>query len=124
MTRSMIKKKDLPKSFWTEAVACAIYLFNKNPTKSVKNVTLKEAQSGHKLSIKHLKIFGCIAYAQISKEKRKKLDDRGEKCNFIRYSEHSKAYKLYNPIINKVIISRDVIFDEDTIWNWNIEEKI
>lgn len=113
MTRSMIKEKGLPKSFWAEAVACAVYLLNRSPTKSVKNVTPQDAWSGHKPSIKHLKVFGCIAYAQIPKEKRKKLDDRGEKCIFIGYSENSKAYKLFNPITNKVIISRDVIFDED-----------
>ena len=28
------------------------------------------------------------------------------------YSEERKAYKLYNPITNKILISRDVIFDE------------
>ena len=39
MTRSMIKEKGLPKSFWAEAVVCAVYLLNRNPTKSMKNVT-------------------------------------------------------------------------------------
>ena len=51
------------------------------------------------------------------------MDDQGEKCIFIGFSENSKAYKLFNPIINKVIISRDVIFDEDATWNWSTEEK-
>nr|CAD1817932.1 unnamed protein product [Ananas comosus var. bracteatus] len=116
-------EKPLPKSFWAEAVACATYLINRSPTKSLKNMTPEEGWSGYKPGVKHLKIFGCIAYAQIPKEKRKKLDDRGEKCIFTGYSEHSKAYKLYNPITNKVIISKDVIFDENGTWNWNTEEK-
>ncbi|KAF8365039.1 hypothetical protein HHK36_032960 [Tetracentron sinense] len=93
-------------------------------TKSVKNKTPQEAWSGYKPSVSHLKIFGCIAYAQVPKAKRKKLDDRGEKCIFIGYSEESKAYKLYNPLTNKVVVSRDVIFNEEESWNWDKEEKI
>nr|GMC60295.1 Retrovirus-related Pol polyprotein from transposon TNT 1-94 [Ipomoea batatas] len=31
----------------------------------------------------------------------------------------SKAYRLYNPITKKIVISRDVIFNEDCFWPWN-----
>lgn len=47
-------------------------------------------------------------------QKRKKLDDRGEKCIFVRYDTKSKAYRLYNPLNKKVIISKDVEFNEKT----------
>ena len=43
---------------------------------------------------------------------RKKLDAKSELCIFIRYIDTRKAYKLYNPLINKLIVSRDVIFYE------------
>ncbi|KAI5388829.1 hypothetical protein KIW84_074478 [Lathyrus oleraceus] len=33
-------------------------------------------------------------------------------------SEESKAYRLYNPISKGIIISRDVIFEEEEQWNW------
>ena len=69
--------------------------------------------------VTHLRIFGCIAYAQVPKTERKKLDDRGERCIFIGYSEESKAYKLYNPLTNKVVMSRDVIFKEEESQGWN-----
>ena len=49
---------------------------------------------------------------------RKKLDEKGEKCIFISYSTNSKAYKHYNPKTKKVIISRDVMFDEEGMWAW------
>jgi hypothetical protein len=45
--------------------------------------------------------------------KEKKLDDHGEKYIFIGYSETSKTYKIYNPITNKFVVSRDVIFSEN-----------
>ena len=60
-----------------------------------------------------MKVFGCVAYAHIPDQLRKKLDNKGEKCIFIGYSEESKAYKLYNPSTKKFIMSRDVHFIEE-----------
>jgi transposase InsO family protein len=122
MTRSMLKEKGLPKQFWAEAVACSVYLLNRCPTKSVMNMMPQEAWSGYKPSFAHLQIFGCVAYAQVPEAKRRKLDDRGEKCIFVGYSEESKAYKLYNPLTNKVVVSRDVVFSEEESWNWSNKE--
>ena len=113
MTRTMLKEKCLPKNLWAEVVACTTYLLTRCPLKSVKNMTPQEAWNGYKPSVSHLRIFGCFAYAQVPETKRKKLDDRGEKCIFIGYSEESKAYKLYNPLTYKVVVSRDVIFSEE-----------
>jgi hypothetical protein len=79
-------------------------------------MTLLKEWSGEKLTVSHLRVFGCVAYAQISKAKRKKLDDRGEKCIFIGYSETSKAYKVYNLFTKKVVVSRDIIFSENKAW--------
>ena len=29
-----------------------------------------------------------------------------------------KGCRLYDPITNKLLISRDVVFDENCAWNW------
>ena len=79
----------------------------------------QKAWSGYKPSVSHLRIFGFIAYAQVPETKRKKLNDHGEKNIFIGYSDESKAYKLYNPFTNKIVVSRDVIFSEEESWGWN-----
>lgn len=49
---------------------------------------------------------------RVPDQNRKRLDEKSELCIFIRYSSTRKAYKFYNPITNKLIVSRDVIFDE------------
>lgn len=49
---------------------------------------------------------------------RKKLDKRSTKCVLLGVSEVSKAYRLFDPITHKIIISKDVIFDEADKWNW------
>nr|XP_025617125.1 uncharacterized protein LOC112709457 [Arachis hypogaea] len=64
-----------------------------------------------------------ITYAHAPDQLRKKLDDKGEKCIFIGYSTNSKAYKFYNPETKKVIISRDVTFDEKAMWDWDTKTE-
>ena len=79
-------------------------------------MTPEEAWSGWRPKVDHFKKFGCIAYAHIPDQKRTKLDDKGEKCVFLGVSDQSKAYKLYNPCTKKIIISLDVVFDEENFW--------
>ncbi|RVW99105.1 putative mitochondrial protein [Vitis vinifera] len=88
------------------------------PTKALLNKTPIEAWSGRKPSVRHFKVFGCLCYSQVPKERRSKLDETSEKCIFMGYSSQSKGYRLYNLKTNKLIISRDVIFDEKAAWNW------
>ena len=107
MVRSLLARGKIPKCFWPEAVNWSIHVLNRCPTFSVQNMTPEEAWSGCKPAVDHFKIFGCIAYAHVPNEKRKKLDDKGEKCSV---SETSKAYKLFNPLTKKIVTSRDVIF--------------
>ncbi|KAL0323576.1 UNVERIFIED_CONTAM: Retrovirus-related Pol polyprotein from transposon RE2 [Sesamum angustifolium] len=93
MTRSMLQQKHLPKAFWAEAVYTAVYLLN------------------------------SICYVHIPTEKRHKLEEKTEKGIFLGYSTQLKDYRIYNLKTKKLIISRDVEFDEDAMWNWD-EEKV
>nr|CAN76821.1 hypothetical protein VITISV_017285 [Vitis vinifera] len=119
MVRSLLARGKIPKSFWPEAINWSIHVLNKSLTFSVQNMTPEEAWSGRKPVVNHFKIFGCIAYAHVPNEKRKKLDDKGEKCVFLGVSKASKAYKLFNLLTKKIVTTRDVIFDEESTWNWN-----
>ena len=56
-----------------------------------------------------MKIFGCPAYAHVHNGK---LEPRSIKCVFLSYKSGVKGYKLWCPKTKKVIISRDVIFNE------------
>ncbi|KAL4343519.1 hypothetical protein AHAS_Ahas11G0086500 [Arachis hypogaea] len=86
MVRCMLKSKQMPKEFWAKAVATAVHILNRCPTKSVRDKTLEEAWSGKRPSIHHFRVFGCIAYPHVPYQLRKKLDDKGEKYIFIGYS--------------------------------------
>ena len=88
MVSCMLKLKSMPKSFWTETIFCAIYLLNRGPIRSVPEKTFEKIWSGRRPFIGHLKVSRCIAYSHIPVRLRKKLDDKGEKCIFIGYSEN------------------------------------
>ena len=92
-------------------------------TKAVWNKTPSEAWSGRKPSVNHLKVFGSVCYAHIPKEKRYKLDEVSEKCIFVGYSSQSKGYRLYNLKTNKVVVCRDVLFNENVSWKSNDVKK-
>lgn len=124
MARSMLKEKHLPNEYRVEAVNCAAYILNRCPTKAVMNRVPKEAWSGRKQGVTHMKVFGCVAYAHIPDQLRKKLDSKVEKCIFIGYSEESKAYMLYIPSTKKFFVSRDVQFIEEEAWDGSIEKTM
>ncbi|KAH9723491.1 hypothetical protein KPL70_007130 [Citrus sinensis] len=54
---------------------------------------------------------------------REKFDEKGEKYLFIGYSDESKGYWLLNPTTNKLVISRDVVFDEASAWQWEKDQS-
>ena len=60
----------------------------------------------------HFKDFGCVAYVLVLSQKREKLDDNSVKCIFVGYSAETKGYRFYDPTSKKLLISRDVAFDE------------
>ena len=113
MARSLLKSRGLPNKYWSEAVATSVYLLNISPIKAVLNRTPFEAWRGKKSSVGHLRIFGCICYALVDSQNCQKLDDKSEKCIFLGYCLESKAYRLYNPLSGKVIVSRNVVFNEN-----------
>ena len=41
---------------------------------------------------------------------------------FVGYEAGSKAYKVYNPVDGPVSVTCDVVFDEDTQWDWGMED--
>ncbi|KAL3533477.1 hypothetical protein ACH5RR_006998 [Cinchona calisaya] len=124
MVRSMMHSKNMPKSFWAEAVSCTIYVLNRSLRRCNYGRTPYETWIGKKPHISHLKVFGSLAYAHVPDALRKKLDDKAEKCIFLGYSHETKGYELFNPDTRKVIICRDVTFDQQGDWDWSKKDLV
>ena len=111
--RCMLIGGKLGKEFWSAAIAASVYLGNRTLTRALKNKTPFEELYERKPSLKHLRIFGCVAYVHVNAENRTKLEEKSKICRFIGYSETSKAYILWSEEDKKIILSRDIIFDEN-----------
>ena len=114
MARSMMKAKGMPTKFWGEAVTTAAFILNRAPTKALTGKTPFEAWYGSKPRVPFLWTFGCIGHVRKTKPVLTKLEDRSTLMVFLGYVEGTKAYRLYDPRGDKVLISCDVVFDEKT----------
>jgi len=108
----------VPPQFWGEAVKTAVHVLNTSPTKSLRGQTPFEAWFRKKPGVKHLRTFGCVAYAKKIGPGVNKLADRSIPGVFLGYEQGTKGYRIYDPVGDKLMVTRDVIFDESRPWNW------
>lgn len=113
--RSMLKHKQLPEALWGEAASTAVYLLNRVTNSNNSDLTPFELYFKEKPRVAHLKVFGCLAIFKAQEKKRsgyqQKLESRGVEAVLVGY-ERDFTYRLYLPSTGKVILARDVIFDE------------
>jgi hypothetical protein len=108
----MLDDAGLSTKYWAYAVSVAVYLKNRNPTRSVVGKTPYKARHERKPSLKHLRVFGYLAFVHCPKEKRKTLDYRATTGIFVGYSISTKQYFVYDPLARMLHCSRDVVFRE------------
>ncbi|PRQ36654.1 putative RNA-directed DNA polymerase [Rosa chinensis] len=113
-TRALMFQMNVPKKFWSQGVLTATYLINRLPSRVLGFKSPLEMLKGRKIDLSHLKVFGCTCFVHIQAHQRDKLDPRADKCVFLGYSSTQKGYKCYNYVTRKLIVSRDVRFDEAT----------
>jgi len=110
----MLDDAALSKRYSAIPVSVVVYLNNRTLTQSVVGKTPYKAWhgSGRKPSLKHLRVFGCMALVHVPKKKQKKLDYRATPRIFVGYSISSKQYFVYDPLTKTLHCSRDVAFRE------------
>ena len=64
-----------------------------------------------------LRTFGYIGHVRKMKPVLTKLEDRSTLMVLLGYEEGNKAYRLYDPRGDKVLVSHDVVFDKKVAWD-------
>jgi hypothetical protein len=105
----------LAKTFWADAVSMACYLINRSPRASLGGKVAEEAWTGNEVDYLGLRVFGCLVYVHMPSEERSKLYPKSRQYIFLGYEKGVKGYKLWDPKENKVVINRDVVFDENSM---------
>ncbi|CAA0819981.1 Unknown protein [Striga hermonthica] len=83
-----------------------------------EGMTPFEAWHSRQPDVSFPRTFGCIGHVKKPKPFLSKLEDRNTPMVFLGYEEESKGYRLYDPRGGKVVVSRDVVFDEMAAWGW------
>ena len=113
MARVMLHKKNMPKSFWGEAVNTACHTLNRVYFKPDSKQTPYELWRGKKPVFKYFRIFGsdyCILH---DRENLEKFDVKSDKEYFLGYSSTSRAYRVYNLRTKIVMESSNVVINDE-----------
>ncbi|GJU87918.1 ribonuclease H-like domain-containing protein [Tanacetum coccineum] len=102
----------IPLNMWSECVLTATYLIKRLPTSVLNGKSPYDLVYNKPYSLKHLRSFGCLAYADILNS-HDKFGSRFEKCVLVGYSNSKKGYKLWSLDNKQIIYSKDVKFFED-----------
>jgi hypothetical protein len=121
--RSMLHDQTLSLYLWVETSVDALYLQNRSPHKILGRKTPEEAFTGRRPNVEHIRIFGCLTYSHVPFEKRTKLDPTAQQGIQVGYSEVSKAYRIYIPSQQRVVVSRDVRFEEGRGFRRSLESR-
>lgn len=62
-----------------------------------------------------MRIIGSLAHIHLSKEERSKFQLKILKCIMAGYDNKRKVYRLYYLPKRKILLSKDVVFDESKI---------
>ncbi|GJZ80925.1 retrovirus-related pol polyprotein from transposon TNT 1-94 [Tanacetum coccineum] len=114
--KSMRLHAGLPKMFWEDSVTTTAYLINRGPFVPLGFQITKEEWQGKEVSLAHLRVFGCDSYVKVKDVARDKLDAKSVKCKFIGYGSDEIGYRFWDSKSHKVVRSRDVTFNEDSLY--------
>lgn len=79
-------------------------MLNECPINKLEKVTPKEAWSGFKSNLNHLRVLGYITYRHDPGQLRKKLDYKGEMMILVGYHSNG-GYKLFDASNRRVVMS-------------------
>jgi hypothetical protein len=123
---------------WPEVTRAAVYLYNRTPNYSNNWKTPYKIFFTHtafsnsivtslqKLNLTYLKAYGCKAFAMSDDTHRRKsrlqrLDLKAWIGYLVRYRS-SNIYRIWIPSLAKVISTRDVTFNEQTVFDSKTED--
>ena len=114
-SRSMMIDSKVPAAFWPYAVQQSIRVLNVCLTSSSDSQTPYQLWRDFKPDVRYIKKFGCNAYVNVQKQdKSSKMDPNARRGIHVGWDFTKDGYKIIDIETGKMIISRDVRFDESS----------
>src|SRR5258707_6941900 len=110
---AMLSESGLPASFWGEALASYVHVWNRLPTSAISKATTPfELSHGSKPDVGDLRVWGCTAYVHVQRDQRQSLEPHMCKLVFIGYPTGYKGWKFWDLTSKCSIICERADFDE------------
>lgn len=117
---TLLSKSNLKPKMSGEIVLTACFLHNQTLNTKFTGISLFQNWHDEILEYNFLRVIGWDAFCHIPTELRKGFAVKAQKCTSVGYAQEQKAYRLWKKEFQKVIISRDVIFNEQLYLNYSI----
>ncbi|KAJ9550333.1 hypothetical protein OSB04_014378 [Centaurea solstitialis] len=102
----------VPSIFLGEALLTATYLINRIPIAHNSGLSPFEKLYGESPDYSFLRVFGCTCFVLRPHVERNKLSPRSALCVFLGYGIGQKGYRCFDPVSQKLYVSRHVTFLE------------
>jgi hypothetical protein len=109
---SLLLPAFVPSEFWGEVVLTAVSLINIILSSHSSGLSPFEKLYGYVPDYSSFRVFCCTYFFLRPHEKHSKLSSRSAICIFLGYGEGKKRYRCFNPITQKIYVSRHVVFLE------------
>ncbi|SGY38242.1 BQ5605_C003g01985 [Microbotryum silenes-dioicae] len=97
---------------WAEAARYFVHCKNLMPHAGIRGDIPDTRWHGVAPDISSLRAFGCRAWHCLPSVKHTDLDPKAMPLIFIGLDDHAKAYRLFDPVTRKIILSCNVVFRE------------
>ncbi|CAM8933502.1 unnamed protein product [Rhodiola kirilowii] len=114
VARALMFESGLPKKFWGDSVLTGTHIINRLPSSVIQGKSSWEKLFSEIPHIEHLRVFGCSCFVSTIPSLRDKFDPRALECIFLGYPTGQKGYKVFCLATEKIIVSRHVIFREES----------
>lgn len=104
----MMLENEISHRFWKETTIAAVHVQNRALLRPHSTKTPFELWYGRKPNVKYFRVFGSKCFIKNKDQALGKFEDRADEGIFLGYSSKSKAYRVYNKRLQKVIESCDV----------------
>ncbi|XP_074371800.1 putative mitochondrial protein AtMg00710 [Apium graveolens] len=119
--RCMLSNTGQTRRFWAEAVNISHYLINHGPHTCIHLKTPIEKWFGKPVDYSDLRFFGRTVYYHVNEGK---LEPGAKKKVYVSYGDGVKGYRIWPPSENRVILSRNIVFDENSIFKSIVKSTV
>jgi len=117
----MLSNVGLTRTYWPKAINTSCYMINLEPRTGIDFKTPCELWFGKSTGCSKLRVFGYTIYYHVNEGE---LEPRAKMAIFVGYEDGVKGYRIWSKSKRRVILSRNIAFDKNYMFNPTVKFTI